>query len=219
MKSIIAAILIFLTCMLAACGGGDETDLISEADDTPQIMASAAAAVTDPAATERMANYSFDDYTVTLGSNHKVPNDWACTNYPRQSAVCLYSPGAVSILSAPYKPTLPARYAYPASPKWWQQVNISESGTYYVTATMLKTAPANYSSERGLQAVTLADGLTQIMHVPHADLVPGVEKTVTVEVPMSAGLHLIQFGTATRNSYGTFGYLYSLTSLSIQQKL
>lgn len=220
MKKLFTFISISLALSLAACGGGGD-DLVqsAEAVEAPEAMLTAAAAVTDPMAAERVANASFDDHTVTLGSNYKVPTDWACTNYPRLARACMYAPGEISILSAPIGSTITARYAFPVNPNWWSGITIPEAGVYTLTATVIKQAWNANTSERAQQAVLIKDGLTTLLSIPHLALVPGVEQTVTVEVPLAAGAHTLSFATAMRNSYGTYGYLYRLTSLSVQKAL
>lgn len=164
-----------------------------------------------------VANPSFDESTPILDYTgavvYTVPNDWTCTNYPRVSRSCAYSPGYVTIYSHQPGTTLASRAAKPANPTWWQTVVMPATGTYTLTATIVKAGMPAYETYG--QSVVFSSGLTKLAVIPHTSMTPGQPLTVSVPVQLNAGPQTISFGRLLAGPYYG-GFQYQLHDLAIQ---
>lgn len=148
---------------------------------------------------------------------YRQPADWNCTNYPRYNRACGYdaTTGTAIIYSAPAGNTPTSLMSAPANPQWWQAVQVPVAGTYQLTVQVTKGGGTYSTSENVKQAVVIKDGLTVLISEPHANLTPGVTKTLTVPVTLTAGAHYLYLGTAARTLSGKVGYAYSFSQVKL----
>ncbi|MBA4283905.1 MAG: hypothetical protein C0434_00030 [Xanthomonadaceae bacterium] len=170
-----------------------------------------------------VANPTMSAYTVTPGSGYRVPDNWACTNFPRFNRRCSYLDTRLGILSRKPGNTPSSRQAAPVNPTWWQTITVPVAGLYDVEAVANKLRGSTNFFEVANQAIVITVAGVEVLSVPDSAMgsgpvgTHGPSVTINKLARLKAGSNTLSIGLrypANPDSYA--GYTFFVDTLSIR---
>lgn len=170
-----------------------------------------------------VANTTMSAYTVTPGSGYRVPDSWACTNFPRFNRRCSYRDTRLGIVSSKPGSTPSTLQAAPVNPTWWQTITVPVAGLYDVRAVANKLQSNTTVTEVANQALVIKAAGVEVLSVPDSAMSPGPvgvhgpSVTMNQLVRLNAGSNTLSIGlrySANTNYYA--GYTFFVDKLTVR---